>query len=179
MLCSASAQDTYGRMARSGVTNKNVPVLFRVGAMFQRTTPFAGSICVTVVAPCLVGGAPAKASVPGSNVACNRLVVGVVTRAGQEHPGSPVDDEVFIFLGVPATDVGEVPTVLLVGFIGHVRPVSCQPVFPFRKGVGHHKLLLDDIRAIFHGDCGPTVLEALNAVAVRSDPVRHVGGILV
>lgn len=41
-----------------------------------------------------------------------------------------------------------------------------------------HSLLLDDIcTAGSHGDCGPAVLEVFDAVVVRSDPVRHVGGI--
>jgi hypothetical protein len=45
------------------------------------------------------------------------------------------------------------------------------------QGIRKYNLLLDDIRAIFHGDCSPAVLEAFDAVGVRSNPVRHVGGI--
>jgi hypothetical protein len=47
----------------------------------------------------------------------------------------------------------------------------------FLEGIRQYNLLLDDILAIFHGDCSPTVLEVFDAVGVRSNPVRHDGGI--
>jgi hypothetical protein len=38
-------------------------------------------------------------------------------------------------------------------------------------------LLQDNILAIFHGNGGSAVFVAFDAVEVRSDPIRHVGGV--
>jgi hypothetical protein len=48
MLGSVSAQFDYGRTAGLGATDRNVPVLFRVGVMFQRLRRATGSSEVTV-----------------------------------------------------------------------------------------------------------------------------------
>ena len=96
----------------------------------------------------------------------------------QECFSSPVDDEVFVFLGSAFTDEGDGPRVLHVRSIGHVRPVRCQTGLLFSlERIVHQDSLLDDICAIFHGNCSSAVLEAFDAVVVRSNPVRHDGGI--
>jgi hypothetical protein len=95
------------------------------------------------------------------------------------HPGASVDDKVFVFLGKSVTDKSDDPLVLHVACIGHVRPVCCQTSFLFllKASVQHHLLLNDICGVRSHGDCGSAVLEALDAVVVRSNPVRHDGGI--
>ena len=94
------------------------------------------------------------------------------------HPGASVDDKVFVLFGKSVTDKSDDPLVLHVACIGHVRPVRCQTGLLFSlERIVHQDSLLDDICAIFHGNCSSAVLEAFDAVVVRSNPVRHDGGI--
>ena len=107
------------------------------------------------------------------------ISLGAITATGHVQSGASVDDEVFIFLGHSITEIGDGPHVLQGVCVGHVRPVRRQASsFLLLEASVRHNLLLDDIRGVCsHGDCGPAVLEVFDAVVVRSNPVRHDGGI--
>jgi hypothetical protein len=167
MLGSVSAQFDYGRTAGLGATDRNVPVLFRVGVMFQRLRRATGSSEVTV------NWCPWTCQFYLARL-CLLVSFDVVTGSGQMQSGASVDDEVFVFLGPSVTDKCDDPRVLHVVCISHVRPVFCQTV---SVSIGRQTLLLDGL-SIFRSDCSPAVLVTFDAVVAGSNPVRHVGGIL-